>query len=153
MTRASQRASLADSSTSAVAKYFTPLAGGLPSGFKSRLATRTGISCVWQFSIHATCSAVSRTGNWPWSVKNLCWSSRTIQNVRIRNARLASSTYASWRCRARFDKRIVVGTGARSTLDCLCPAIECIQMMPMQLCIADLYFDKKRPAGNAKPMS
>ncbi|HTZ20938.1 MAG TPA: hypothetical protein VMC06_08645, partial [Opitutaceae bacterium] len=60
MSLASQTRSFPISKTSPVAKYFTLLGVGLPSGLSNRAATNTGTSCVWQFSTQATCSAVSR---------------------------------------------------------------------------------------------
>ncbi len=79
VTRASQLRSFIASSRSAVAKNLIPFAGGLPRGFNKRAATRHGMSCGWQFNTHAVCSAVRRAGNWPSSVKNLCWSSLILR--------------------------------------------------------------------------
>ena len=76
--RTSQWRSLMASNKSAVAKYLMPLAGGLPSGLSNLAATSAGMSCGWQFSTQAACSAVRRAGNWPSSIRNLCWSSRIL---------------------------------------------------------------------------
>ena len=48
------------SSSSAVAKYFTPSGAGCASSFNRWAATSTGTSFGWQFSAYATCSATSR---------------------------------------------------------------------------------------------
>jgi len=77
---ASQGRSLENSNRSAEAKNLIPFAGGLPSGFNSLAATSAGMSCGWQFKTQAACSAVRRAGNWPSSVKNLCWSSRMVDS-------------------------------------------------------------------------
>jgi hypothetical protein len=43
--------------------------GGLATGSSRRAAIKTGMSCGWQFSTHAACSAVRRSGNCPGSRK------------------------------------------------------------------------------------
>ena len=51
--------------TSAVQKNLIPWDGGLPSGMRRRAAMSAAIACDGQFRSHATCSTVSRAGNWP----------------------------------------------------------------------------------------
>src|SRR5437867_2243596 len=87
----SHAGSFVDSSTTAQAKYFIPFAGGLPSGFKSRAATSTGMSCGWQFRIHAACSTVSRAGSCPSSERKRCWSS-LILKIQSRRRRESEQT-------------------------------------------------------------
>ena len=53
-------------------KELDAVGGGLPSGLSSLAATSAGMSCGWQLSTHAACSAVRRAGNWPSSIKNRC---------------------------------------------------------------------------------
>ena len=69
VTRTSQLRSWICSSKSAVAKNLTLLAAGFANGLSSLAATNAGMSCAWQFSSQAACSAVSRAGNWPSNVK------------------------------------------------------------------------------------
>ena len=74
---ASHARSRVSSTTSAVEKYLVPFGGGCPSGRRSFAATKTGISCVWQFSTHAACSTVSRAGGCPSRARKWRWSSFT----------------------------------------------------------------------------
>ena len=74
---ASHARSRVSSRTSAVEKYLVPFGGGCPSGRRSLAATKTGISCDWQFNTHAACSTLSRAGGCPIRARKWRWSSFT----------------------------------------------------------------------------